>query len=407
MESRDLDLTEDQISMRRLVQKFVNEKVIPFVKENREREWSAPPEERWPKELFFEADKLGLRALDVPEKYGGMSIDTLTTAIIVEEMGRGDPGFTNAMTNNRKLSAYLARFAPEHIQDKWFPLYMEDPTFLMANCNTEPRGASDRALPYNVPEAALQTRAHYEDGHWILNGRKQFITNGYLGTLFFVYANTNPEVGIAEGTSCFLVPRDTPGFTVERANEKVGRRFSINGEMVFQDCRIPEDHLLVHNEAYRRRGGYGTKGKIAEAAQTLGVAQAAFDDTVTYVHEQFQGGRYIIHHQVVAARLARMATNLEAMRAFLYRVARAIDAGMTDSGKLCLMLKVFTSETSFEVCKDAVELHAGNGIMLEFGIDKHFRDALVALHTEGTIDIHLFKIINSMFPETIGSYAGP
>jgi alkylation response protein AidB-like acyl-CoA dehydrogenase len=212
---------------------------------------------------------------------------------------------------------------------------------------------------------------------------------------------------MATSADCTLVPRDTPGLRVERANEKVGRRLSINGEMVFEDCRVPEDHLLVHNDAYRRRGGYGTKGKIAEAAQTLGVAQAAFDDTVTYVHEQFQGGRTIIHHQVVAARLARMATKLEAMRSFLYRVARAIDEGTTDSGKLCLMLKVFTSETSFEVCKDAVELHAGNGIMLECGIDKHFRDALVALHTEGTIDIHLFKIINSMFPETIGSYAGP
>jgi alkylation response protein AidB-like acyl-CoA dehydrogenase len=185
METRDMALTEDQIAMRRLVQKFVDEKVIPFVKDNREREWSAPPEERWPKELFFEADKLGLRALDVPDKYGGMTIDTLTTAIIVEEMGRGDPGFTNAMTNNRKLSAYLARFAPEHIQDKWFPIFMEDPTFLMANCNTEPRGASDRALPYNVPEAALQTRARHEDDYWVLNGRKQFITNGYLGRLYF------------------------------------------------------------------------------------------------------------------------------------------------------------------------------------------------------------------------------
>ncbi|OGO14935.1 MAG: hypothetical protein A2Z14_16970 [Chloroflexi bacterium RBG_16_48_8] len=155
MEGRDYGLTEDQIGMRGLCRKFVDEVVIPFVKENHEREWYAPPEERWPKELMYEVDKLGIRALGVPEKYGGMSVDTLTMAIIIEELGRGNPGFTNTLTQGIKLSALLARISPEHLQDKWFPEYLQDPTFLMANCMTESQGASDRALPYNVPEASL------------------------------------------------------------------------------------------------------------------------------------------------------------------------------------------------------------------------------------------------------------
>jgi alkylation response protein AidB-like acyl-CoA dehydrogenase len=407
MEARDYGLTEDQISLRRVCHRFVNGVVIPFVRENHEREWLAPPDERWPKELFLEAEKLGLRALGVPEKYGGMNIDTVTTAIIVEELGRGDPGFTNSLTNNRKVSAYLAQFAPEHLQDEWFPRYMNDPTFLMANCNTEPRGASDRALLYNAPEAGLQTRARFEDGCWVLNGRKQFISNGYLAKLYVVYANTDPSKGMLEGTSTFLVPRGTPGFKVEKANEKMGRRFCINGEMVFDNCRLPEDHLLVRDKAFKLRGGYGTAGKIAESAQAVGVAQAAFEATSAYTQEHFQGGKHILHHQMVAASLASMATRLETMRAFLYHVARAIDNGASDSGKLTLMLKVFCSETAVEICKDALEMHGGSGVMRELGVDKFFRDSIVALHTEGTTDIHRFKIINTMFPDTIGAYAAP
>jgi len=407
METRDLGLTEDQIAMRRLVRDFVDEVVIPFVRDNRDREWCASPEETFPLELMLEADKIGLRALNVPEKYGGMSIDTMTTAIIVEELGRGDPGLSNTLTNCRKLAAYLGRHAAPRLQDEWFPRYMADPTFLMAMCNTEPKGASDRALPYNVPEAAHQTKAVLEDGYWVINGRKQFISNGYLGTLFIVHANTKPECGIVQGTSTILVPRDTPGFQVTRANEKMGRRFCINGEMSFEDCRVPEDHVLVRDKATEQARTYRTTAAISESAQALGVAQAAFDDTAKHVQEVFQGGRTIIKHQIVAIRLAEMATRIEAMRSFLYTVARGIDSGASDAQNLRLMLKVFNCENSFEVCKAAVELHGGSGVMREVGVEKHLRDATVALHTEGTIDMHLFKIINSMFPDTVGAYAGP
>ena len=407
MEGRDYGLTEDQIGMRRLCRKFVDELVIPFVKENHEREWCAPPDERWPKELMFEADKVGLRTLGVPEKYGGMSIDSMTMAIIIEELGRGDPGFTNTLAQGIKLSSLLGLIAPEHLQDKWFPEYMNDPTFLMANCMTEPQGTSDRQLPYNVPEANLRTRATFEDGSWILNGRKQFISNGYNARLYVIYATTNPDVGITDGLSCFLVPRDTPGFTIGRVNEKMGRRYCINSEFNFDNCRLPGDHLLIRDDAYQKIKTYVVAGKIFEAAQALGVAQGAFDETVNFVQEHVQGGRRIIQHQIVAGRLANMATRLEAIRAFLYYTSRALDSGASDAGKLMLMLKLFCVEEAFEVCKDAVELHGGFGVMREMGIEKFFRDAATALHTDGTTDIHRLKIINAMFPDTVGAYAGP
>src|SRR5437016_3419749 len=139
--------------------------------------------------------------------------------------------------------------------------------FLLAHCLTEPRGASDRWLPYNVPEAAMQTRAVKKNGDWVINGRKQFISNGYDASLYVVYANTNPKVGMLQGTSSFLVPRDTPGLTVARCNDTMGCRFMNNGELVFEDMPVPEDHLLAENDALGKAGVYFRPGKIIQAAK--------------------------------------------------------------------------------------------------------------------------------------------
>ena len=209
----------------------------------------------------------------------------------------------------------LRNLAPRHLQERWFPRIVEDPQFLLAHCLTEPRGASDRWLPYNVPEAAMHTRAVKQGSEWVINGRKQFISNGYDAGLFVVYANTNPKVGMLQGTSSFLVPRDTPGLTIARCNETLGCRFMNNGELVFEDMRVPEDHLLVENDALAKAGVYFRPGKIIQAAKNLGVGVRAFEVTSDYVQNYVQGGRILIKHQAVALRLADMATKIEAVRA--------------------------------------------------------------------------------------------
>ncbi|MFQ5861436.1 MAG: acyl-CoA dehydrogenase family protein [Dehalococcoidia bacterium] len=406
---RMIGLSEEQKLIWRMCRDFVDEVVTPFVRENREREWLAPPEERFPVELLQAADKLGLRTLAVPEKYGGTHFDAQaqTFAIIAEELARGDSGFADILGQNWKLAVLLSACAPQHLQDEWFPRLMEDPTFVMAHALTEPRGASDRWLPYNVPAANMHTKATFKDGFWVLNGRKQFITNAYDAKLYVVYANTNPDVGIQEGTSSFLVPRGTPGFTITRTNEKMGSRFMNNAELLFEDCRLPEDHLLVKDIALKKAGVYFRPGKILQAAKNLGVGMAAFEDTVTYVQDHVQGGRQLIKHQIVAAHLADMAIKLETVRAFTRYAARALDEGASDAGRLCLMAKVYASEAVLDVCRQAMELHGGSGVMLEVGIEKHFRDAAMFLHMDGTTDIHHFKIVKAMFPDTAGTYAGP
>ena len=405
------NLSEEQRMMRQSCRDFVDDIIIPFIRGNWQREWDMRPEERLPPEILEGAQKVGIRTLGVPEEFGGVELDKATEvqtfAIIAEEIARGDSGLSDKLVQIWKVSVLLRNLAPRHLQERWFPRIVEDPQFLLAHCLTEPRGASDRWLPYNAPEAAMQTRAVKQGNEWVINGRKQFISNGYDAGLFVVYANTNPKVGMLQGTSSFLVPRDTPGLTIARCNETLGCRFMNNGELVFEDMRVPEDHLLVENDALAKAGVYFRPGKIIQAAKNLGVGVRAFEVTSDYVQNYVQGGRILIKHQAVAVRLADMATKIEATRALLNRAASACDEDSPDADTLCNMAKLFASEEILKVAQHAVELHGGNGMMLDFGVEKLLRDAAIFPHMDGTTDISRFKIVKSMFPHTAGKYAGP
>src|SRR5437899_8781752 len=341
-------LSEEQRLMRQSCRDFVDEVVTPFIRSNWQREWDMNPQARLPPEILQGAEEIGIRTLGVPEEFGGLELDPnseeLTFALISEEIARGDSGLADKLVQNWKVSVLLRNLAPRHLQQKWFTRLVEDPQFLLAHCLTEPRGASDRWLPYNVPEAAMQTKAVKKNGEWVINGRKQFISNGYDAKLYVVYANTNPKVGLQQGTSSFLVPRDTPGLTVSRCNETMGGRFMNNGEIVFEDCRLPKDHLLVEGDALGKAGIYFRPGKIIQASKNLGVGVAAFERTAEYVQNYVQGGRVLIKHQAVALRLAEMATKLRAVRALLHEAARGVDARGPDAGELRNLVQLSASE---------------------------------------------------------------
>jgi alkylation response protein AidB-like acyl-CoA dehydrogenase len=411
MEMIERGLTEEQRMMRESCRTFVDDFVTPFIRKEWQREWLMDPDARLPRSILEQADKIGIRTLGIPEEFGGVQLDPKTEvqtfAMVSEEIARGDSGLADKLVQIWKVSVLLRNLAPRHLQERWFPKVVADPGFLLAHCLTEPRGASDRWLPYNVPEAAMHTRAVRKNGEWVINGRKQFISNGYDASLFVVYANTNPAVGMLQGTSSFLVPRATPGLTIARCNETMGGRFMNNGELVFEDCRVPADHLLTEGNALGKAGIYFRPGKIIQASKNLGVGMAAYERTCEYVQNYVQGGRILIKHQAVALRLADMATKLAAVRALLREAARAVDANTADADYLCNMVKVFASEEVFKVAQHAMELHGGNGVMLDFGIEKLVRDAAVFLHMDATVDISRFKIVKAMFPNTAGAYAGP
>ena len=283
----DRGLSEEQRMMRDTIRAFVDDFVTPFIRKNWEKEWDMKPENRPSRELLEEAQKIGVRTLGIPEEFGGTPVDPKTEvqtfAMVAEEISRGDSGLGDKLTQIWKISKLLQNIAPRHLQERWFPRIVEDPSFLLAHCLTEPRGASDRWLPYDVPEAMMHTKAELKGDKWVINGRKQFITNAYDAKLYVVYATTKPGAGMTKGTSSFLVPRDTPGLSVARCNETLGGRFMNNGEIVLEDCAVPKDHCLVEDIALTRAGIYFRPGKIIVAAKNLGVGMAAFERTAEYV----------------------------------------------------------------------------------------------------------------------------
>ena len=210
-----------------------------------------------------------------------------------------------------------------------------------------------------------------------------------------------------QGTSSFLVPRETPGLTVARCNETLGCRYMNNGELVFEEMRVPEDHLLVESDALGKAGVYFRAGKIIQAAKNLGVGVRCFEVASDYAQNYVQGGRILIKHQAVALRLADMATRVEAVRALLASASWAVDNNAPNADALCNMAKVFASEEIFKVAQHCVELHGGNGMMLDFGVEKLLRDAAIFLHMDATVDISKLKIVKSLFPNAAGKYAGP
>ena len=371
----DRGLSEEQKMMRQSCRDFVDDMVLPYIKKNWQKEWSMVPEERLPLSILEGAEKVGIRTLGVPEEYGGVELEkgteVRTFALVAEEIARGDSGLADKLVQNWKVSVLLRQFAPKHHQKHWFTRLVNEPQFLMAHCLTEPRGASDRWLPYNVPEAAMQTQRG-EDQWRLDHQRPQAVHLQRLRRLASTSSTPTPipKVGMLQGTSSFLVPRETKGFTVARCNETLGCRFMNNGEMVFEDMFIPDDQLLVQDSAMGSAGVYFRPGKIIQAAKNLGVGVRAFEATADYVQNYVQGGRILIKHQAVALRLADMATKIEAVRALLDRASAAVDENAPEAETLVNMAKMFASEEIMKVAQHAVELHGGNGIMLDFGIEK-------------------------------------
>lgn len=407
----DTRLTEDQRLMRQSCRAYVDDVVLPFIQREWRREWDMSPGERLDPAILAGAEEIGIRTLGVPEAFGGFDLEpeteVRTFALIAEEVARGDSGLADKLVQNWKVSILLREVAPERFQAEWFPKLRADPGFLLAHALTEPRGASDRWLPYNAPEAAMQTRAVLDGDEWVLNGRKHYISNGYDASLYVVYANTDRSRGMLQGTSSFLIPRDTPGFHITKCNETVGCRFMNNGELTLEECRIPADHLLVEGSALKSAGQYFRAGKIIQAAKNLGVGVRCFERAASFVQEHVQGGRILIKHQAVAVRLADMACRIEAVRGMVERAAEAVDTGQPDAEILCNMAKVYASEEIMKVATHCLELHGGHGAMLENGIEKLFRDAAIFLHMDATVDISHMKILRAMFPDTAGAYAGP
>ncbi|MGH8873090.1 MAG: acyl-CoA dehydrogenase family protein [Acidimicrobiia bacterium] len=340
------------------------------------------PEDCFSWEIVERADAAGIRTATLAEEYGGAGVDSLTTAMIIEELAKADLGVSVVIAQTLKIAQTLQQAASESQRGRYLPAFADDPRFLLAIGITEPENASNYIIPY--PED-FRTTASPVTGGWTINGKKHFISNGNVARLYLLFAQTEIGKGLVEGSTCFLVERPTAGFSIGRVHDKMGERLANNAELLFEDCFVPDENVLGEvGRGFDVLARFFPASNAYAAASVLGVADAAYLRTVEWTSRRFQGGAYLIEHDSVAADLARMRMLIDAARAYLRQAARAADH--RDSGwdpTMGALPKVFASEVAWEVVTMALSLHGGHGYMRELGIEKLVRDAAAFLHSDG------------------------
>ena len=369
-------LNDDQRMIRDTLRDFARERLAPFA-----AEWDRHG--TFPADALQELAGLGVWGMVVAEEWGGAGLDYFSLALAIEEIAAGDGSTSTIMSvQNSLVCGILNRYGNPAQKERWLKGAASG-ALLGCFCLTEPHVGSDAA--------AIKTSAVQEGDHWVLNGVKQFITSGKHARIAIVFAVTDPAAG-RKGISCFCVPTETPGYVVARIEEKLGQHASDTAQIIFENCRIPADCLLgAAGDGYRIALSNLEAGRIGIAAQSVGMARAAFEAALKYAQEREAFGKPIIGHQAVSFRLADMATQIEVARQMVWHAATLRDAGLPCL-KEASMAKLFASEMAEKVCSDAIQIHGGYGYVSDFPVERIYRDVRVCQIYEGASDIQRLVI---------------
>jgi hypothetical protein len=344
-------------------------------------------ERTFPKDVHRQLAELGAYGVLVPTEYGGAGLDALALAVMLEEIAAGDGGTSTAISvNNCPVCSILLTYGNDAQKREWLtPLARGD--MLGAFCLTEPEAGSDAS--------ALRTGAVRDGDHYVIDGVKQFITSGKNGDVAIVLAVTDKAAG-KRGISAFIVPTNTPGYVVARLEDKLGQHSSDTAQILFERCRIPAANRIgAEGEGYKIALSGLEGGRIGIAAQSVGMARAAFEAALDYARERKSFGQPIYAHQAVQFRFAEMATQLEAARQLVWHAASLKDAGLP-----CLtqaaMAKLFASEAAERICSSAIQTFGGYGYVTDFPVERIYRDVRVCQIYEGTSDIQKILIARGL-----------
>ena len=372
----DFVLSKEQEMARGLFRQFAETEAKPLAQEIDETE-------RFPIETVKKMQKYGFMGIPFAKEFGGQGCDSLTYAICVEELSRvcGTTGVIVSAHTSLGAEPINKFGTPEQKEKYLIPLAKGEK--LGAFGLTEPGAGTDAA--------GQQTKAVLEGNHYVLNGSKIFITNGGQADIYIIFAMTDKSKG-TKGISAFIVEKDFPGFSIGTKEKKMGIRGSSTTELIFENCIVPKENLLGQEGK-----GFGIAmttldgGRIGIAAQALGLAQGAFDETVAYVKERKQFGRSIAKVQNTQFQLADMKTKIEAARLLVYNAAKAKDTKKRFSVEAA-MAKLYAAEVAMEVTTKCVQLHGGYGYTREYPVERMMRDAKITEIYEGTSEVQRMVI---------------
>ncbi|MGB6097949.1 MAG: acyl-CoA dehydrogenase family protein [Comamonas thiooxydans] len=377
-------LNQDQEMIRDALRDFVREQITPHA-----ARWDK--EHEFPKDVHQGLAALGAYGICVPEELGGAGLDYVSLALVLEEIAAGDGGTSTVISvTNCPVNAILMKYGNAGQQEQWLrPLAQGQ--MLGAFCLTEPHVGSDAS--------ALRTTAVRDGGDYVINGVKQFITSGKNGDVAIVIAVTDKTAG-KKGMSAFIVPTGNPGYQVARLEDKLGQHSSDTAQINFENCRIPAANLIgAEGEGYRIALSALEGGRIGIAAQSVGMARAAFECALQYSKERESFGQPIFNHQAVGFRLAECATQIEAARQLIWHAASLRDAGLPCL-KEAAMAKLFASEMAERVCSAAIQTLGGYGVVSDFPVERIYRDVRVCQIYEGTSDVQKILIQRALATST-------
>lgn len=367
----DYFFTEEQQMIRDLARQIAEEKIVPVRAELDEKS-------EYPWEIIKTLAQSDMMGLFIPEEYGGLGKGCLELCIAIEELSRACLGVSTTYAANALGTYPLLLFGSDEQKKKYLPDIAKGKK-LVAFGLTEANAGSDAG--------GIQTTARLEGNEYILNGTKQWITNGGEADIYTIIAITDKSKG-PRGASAFVVEKGTDGFTFGKKENKMGIRASSTRELIFNNCRIPKENLIA-----KEGMGFIVAMKTLDysrtgvGAQGVGVAQGAFEEAVKFARQRHQFGHPIISFQAVQHMLADMAIQIEAARALVYSVARYIDSGAKDISKASAMAKTFATDVGMKVTVDAVQIMGGSGYMKEYPVEKMMRDAKILQIYEGTNQI--------------------
>lgn len=372
----DFQLSDEHRLVQKTAREFAAKEILPYAAE-------LDHSGTYPREILQKAARLGFLGISVPERYGGAGIDFIGNVLIQEELARASAGLQTIITvTNTLVCTPILRYGTDS-QKQQYLTALASGKWLGCYCLTEPSSGSDAM--------SLKTTAQMVKGEWVLNGTKNFVTNAVEADLCLVYARTGPEPG-ARGVSAFLVEKTFPGVSVGKVEKKLGIKCSSTAEISFTDCRVPQANLLgEQGQGGRIALSTLDGGRIGIAAQALGIARAALEESLTYAARRWQFGQPIAEFQGIQWMLADMATRIEAARLLVYRAAYLRQQG-TRCTREASMAKLLASETAMWAAHKAVQIHGGYGYIQDYPVERYFRDAKITEIYEGTSEIQRLVI---------------
>jgi alkylation response protein AidB-like acyl-CoA dehydrogenase len=387
----DFEMTEEQKMLYQLTREFAEKEVRPVAKELDKK---ANPADRIDWELIKKASRLGFRTLTWPEEYGGMNADVLTTVIHYEALSWGDGGFSHYFFSSHVMGPSISGM-PKQLKEEFISKMAADDTFLVGVSNTESCGATEYTLPYDVPGSAFKTVAERKGDEYIINGTKEYCSNGLIAKLVSVSAQTNPKTPLSQSWSQIFVPIKTPGLSIGKVHDHMGMHLLPTVELIFDNVRVPARYL-IGEEGGALEAHHRVRPRIITVhnAQMLGILQALYDETLQFAQTRVVCGKPIIEHPSVKIMLADMRMKIEATRALLYRTAWNLDHKKEDfknNTELVYLTKAFLDEAALTMMRDTDEIHGGMGTNKDMITEKLIRDAFTMLHWMNTRSIAYLK----------------